>query len=85
MNPTTASPSNLYVSPSTRLLIITLQKSSQTFPTYFDCDNHAINFTYDKNCRVFDIGQWQLTVSTPVGTMGVFERRYPHYPRDLLL
>ena len=76
MNTTTAFPSNFYVSPSNRLLIIPLQKSSQTFPTHFDCDNHAINFTDDKNCRVFDIGQWQLTASTPVGTVGAFEHRY---------
>jgi hypothetical protein len=36
----------------------------------------VINFTDDKNCGVFDTGQWQLRVSTPVGTEGVFERPY---------
>lgn len=61
MNSTLAFPSNFSISPSNRILIIPLQKSRQTIPTYFDCDNHVINFTY-KKWRVFDTGQWRLRV-----------------------
>lgn len=68
-----------------RPLHIPLQKFSQIFPTHFDCDNQVKNFTYGKNCKVFDTGQWQLRLSTPLGTVGAFERRYPKYARNFLL
>ena len=85
LNPTTSSPANFCVSSPKRLLVIPLQKSSHTFPTHFDCDNHVINFTDVKKYGVFDTGQWQLTVSTPVGTVGAFDRRNPQNPRDFFL